>query len=157
MPVLFPEVVAALLFVHCNTKARTGHRAALVNSVSATSNLRAMFDPSKLFAGLTGRKDNIDDRSRSPVRVRASALSQHSAQSTHDDTPPPVGTTGIPACDEWLLTQVRDRSVLTEFAQIPIYGRKRITLKCIETPPDDAVRWLSACIRNQKRRSWKVV
>jgi hypothetical protein len=42
--------------------------------------------------------------------------------------------------------------VLTEFAQIPIYGRKRITLKCIETPPDDPVRWLSACIRNQKTK-----
>jgi hypothetical protein len=47
---------------------------------------------------------------------------------------------------------VSTTSVLTEFAHIPIYSRKRIALKCIETPPSDAVRWLSACIRNQKTK-----
>jgi hypothetical protein len=61
-------------------------------------------------------------------------------------------STGIPACDEWLITQVYDPSVLTEFAQIPIYSRKSITLKCMQCPPTDAVRWLSACIRNQKTK-----
>jgi hypothetical protein len=114
--------------------------------------LPAMFDPSKLFASLTARQDNVESRSRSPVRASLAGPAQIPSSSAVDDTVPPAWTTGIPACDEWLLSQVYDPTVLTEFALIPMYSRKRIALKCIETPPSDAVRWLSACIRNQKTK-----
>jgi hypothetical protein len=123
-----------------------------VHLAQLLQDLLAMFDPSKLFASLTARQDHVESRSRSPVRAGAAGPAQIPSSPAVDDTVPPAWTTGIPACDEWLLSQVYDTSVLTEFAHIPMYSRKRIALKCIETPPSDAVRWLSACIRNQKTK-----
>ena len=84
------------------------------------------------------------DESASSEQKRNSAARVFPQKSETDEP----WSTGSELTDRWIIDNHVDPAVLEKFALLPKMNRKRIILKCIETPVQNPDAWITACVRN---------
>ena len=99
--------------------------------------------------GASGRSVDFGQsgRSRSPQRNAGGGPAFH-GHGGQESTSCPV--TGNPTADSWFRDNVMDMEVQQSFLELPLWCRKSIVFKSMQSPPSDAVSWFRACVRNHR-------